>query len=168
MKAFRKDSDWSEIDGEVCRVLEFTPLKAMVVNKKVESADLSIPYARVVFECSKLDGKATGYITHKIDFAMLHAACVELADVPDVHAEVGREPKTGKPETEVWMVWTTKRYKLLVGTVKLFMPKLTVSLYPKGAYDLITHRERLLDLKSDEVLDKTTPFVTWTPDVMTQ
>lgn len=71
---FLKDKDWSPIDGELCRVDSFSPIGAYVEGGEVRTAGGTLPYAAIAFECSKLDGKATGYITHGLDFQHLWSA----------------------------------------------------------------------------------------------
>ena len=70
-----KDSEWSVIDGEVCRVTDFAPLGSFIdASGKVQSADKTTPYACITFENKKLGNNVKGYITHKIDFENLWAA----------------------------------------------------------------------------------------------
>ena len=61
------DSQWSVIDGEMCRVIDFTPISGTFKNGQVSSLDKSNPYASVTLECKKLPPKTTGFITHKDD-----------------------------------------------------------------------------------------------------
>lgn len=170
-----KDSDWSAIDGEICRVLEFTPLTAIVKDGRVKASSLTTPYASVVIECSKIQGKATGYITHKIDFAILWAAFNERTQVRSARAEV-RYDTHGVPafvpkynaanNEEVWLVWTRKRYRLKFGLINKPLPRLIVSVHPKGAYELVTNPNTRPELKGEAWAHAILPLITWTPIVM--
>jgi len=170
-----KDRDWSAIDGEICRVLEFTPLNAKVKDGRVKASSLTTPYASVVIECPKIQGKATGYITHKIDFAMLWAAFNERTQVEGARVEV-KYDSHGVPafvakhgvatNEEAWLVWTKKRYILKFGLINKPLPRLIVSVCPKGAYELVTNPNVRPELKGEARFLAECPLVTWKPIVM--
>jgi len=180
---FLKDDDWSAIDGEICRVLEFTPMSAAVRNGQVEASDHSTPYASVVFECRKIRGKATGFITHKVDFAMLWAAFNERTQVKGARVEVQYDANGGgpafvensklakhgvAPNEEVWLVWTKKRYKSWAGMMDKFLPRLLVMVCPKGAYELANYPEVMPELGGEARFLAERPLVTWTPEAMVE
>ncbi len=62
-----KDSEWSLINGEPCKVINFTPLSS-VENGKVVALNKTEPYASVTLECKKLPQQTKGFICHKLDF----------------------------------------------------------------------------------------------------
>lgn len=173
---FLKDKDWRSIENEVCRVLAFTPLSGTIKNGHVEAFDKTTPYASVEFECPKINGKATGFITQKTDFAMLWAAFKEPGfSVPGVYLEIADTEKLDvklffaegkKKMPEVWMVWTEKRYKRGVGLFKGALPKLVVMLCPKGAYELATDNSSQPELTGEARALAMIPMATWTPEVM--
>jgi len=170
-----KDRDWSVIDGEICRVLEFTPIGAVVEDGQVKGAIKSLPYASVVIECPKIQGKATGYISHKIDFAMLWAAFNERTQVKGAEAEIAHE-QNGTPvfvaehgvasNEEVWLIWTQKNYISKIGLVNKFLPRLIVMISPKGAYELLIDRNARPELTGMARFLAERPLVTWTPIAM--
>lgn len=170
-----KDKDWSVIDGEICRVLEFTTLAAVVEKGQVKAASKSLPYASVVIECPKIQGKATGYVSHKIDFAMLWAAFNERTDVKGAQVEIAHE-QNGTPvfvakhgvadNEEVWLVWTQKNYISKIGLVNKFFPRLIVMVSPKGAYELLTDRNASPELRGEARFLAERPLATWTPIAM--
>ena len=53
IKTMRKDKEWSAIDGEPCRVIDFIPMATMQ-NGQVVAPNKTEPYASVVLECRKL------------------------------------------------------------------------------------------------------------------
>ena len=65
---FLKDSEWTQIDSEVCRILDFVPTRSIVKDGKVVAPNMTTPYASIIFECIKFPNGAMGYITNKIDF----------------------------------------------------------------------------------------------------
>ena len=65
-----KESQWSVIDGEPCRVIDFVPM-ASIKEGKISSIDKTMPYASVVLECKKLPTETRGFIMHKVDFMHL-------------------------------------------------------------------------------------------------
>lgn len=151
--ALIKDREWSVIDGEACRVIDFSPLGSLIdINGKLLSTDKTMPYACITLECEKL-GHIRGYITHKMDFAHLWAAFKE---------------RTVKEDEEVIIFWTKKHYKGK-GYARLFpkfMPKLWVMICPKGAYDLITKQNFKPEITGEARAKATLPIVEWKPEVM--
>lgn len=174
--AFIKTSDWRSIEGQLCRVKDFSPLSGSIENGTIMSIDKTTPYASVVFECEKINGKITGYITHKLDFAMLWAAFkepaahfdgvnLELADTDELDPSnyfQGNEKKM----PEVLMTWTEKKYKPGVGLFKGGLPKLIVMLCPSGAYELLTDNAQRLELTGTTWAKLVSPIATWKPSVM--
>jgi len=168
------DSDWSLLDGEICRVLEFTPLNAEVKNGHVKSFNPKMPYASVVIESPKIQGKAKGFITHKVDFAMLWAAFNERTEVKGARSEVLFD-SNGNPflarygvasDEEVWLGWTKSNYILGGGLMKKFLPRLRVRVCPKGAYELMTNRNTRPELTGEARAKAMIPLITWTPKAM--
>jgi hypothetical protein len=90
-----KDSEWSKIDGQPCKVLHFTPF-ATIDNGKIKDTGFNMPYCALTIECRQLPNKATGYITHKIDFVNLWKVFKERG----VHEQ-----------EEVIIFWTKENYK---------------------------------------------------------
>jgi len=145
-----KDSDWSQIDGEVCRITLFTPLGSVVdKDGKVRAMDMTTPYAAITIECQTLGNNITGYITHKIDFRHLWAAF--------------EERKVAENE-EVIIIWTTKNYKRF--TPSFGMPRLVVWVCPKGAFELMTDNTYKPELGGEARFRAKAPIVEWKPEVM--
>ena len=164
---FLKDKDWAVIDGEICRVTAFTPLSGSIKNGHVEAFDKTTPYASVEFESPKLNGKATGFITQKTDFAMLWAAFNEpTLQISGVNLEVAGNIDSETREPERWLVWTGKRYRRGVGLMKGVLPKLIVMLCPKGAYELMTDNSSSPELTGQARAHGMIPIATWIPEVM--
>lgn len=146
-----KDSQWSVIDGEFCRVLDFIPL-GLIRNGKVLNSDKSTPYASVTFECVKLPTRTTGFISHSVDFMNLWRAFKE---------------RTIQQNEEVIISWTRKHYKYkFLQYVSLFMPKLWVMICPRGAYELHTNPGYKPELKGEARWLASAPIVEWKPPLM--
>jgi hypothetical protein len=146
-----KDSEWSIIDGEVCRVVHFTPF-ASISKGKIHDTGLTTPYCSLTIECKKLPSQANGYITHKIDFSNLWKAFKERG-VND--------------EEEVLIIWTIKHYKSNI--VKLFlagMPKLWVMICHKYAFEALTDPKSRPDLSGMAYAAAVSSIVEYKPDVM--
>jgi hypothetical protein len=139
-RILRTDKDWSAVEDEVCRVTDFVPM-SMVVDGQVKALKAGTPYASVTLQSPMLPKLATGFISHKLDFAMLWAAFNERTHIPGVRAEVEYDPHPGGPDQcensklarhgvapneEVWLVWTKKRYRTGFGLLSGILPKLIV------------------------------------------
>jgi hypothetical protein len=147
-----KDSEWSHIDGEICRVSDFATLASFVdADGKIHTSK-TMPYGSITLECKRLGTNVTGYICHKMDFQHLWAAF--------------RERKIGKDE-EVIIVRTRKQYKWKVTRlIAVFMPKLQVMVCPKGAYELMTDPKGNPELSGTAWFAAIRPIVWWKPPVM--
>jgi hypothetical protein len=148
-----KDGEWSQIDGELCRVTDFGTLGSFVdTDGNVHAGLRAMPYASVTLQCEKLGKNVTGYVTHKMDFQHLWAAF--------------RERNIGKDE-EVIIVWTRKQYKWkLTRLFASFMPKLQVMVCPKGAYELMTDPNHNPKLSGQARWTAMRPIIRWKPEVM--
>jgi hypothetical protein len=147
-----KDKEWSVIDGEACRVIDFNPLGATVnADGEVQSIDKTTPYASITLECEKLGKNIRGYITHKIDFKHLWTAFRE---------------RMVKEDEEVIIIWTRKHYKAGVKYVSAFMPKLWVMVCAKRAFDLMTNDDYKPELTGLERWEAQKPITDWKPEVM--
>ena len=154
-----KDSEWSSIDGELCRVSYFGPLGSFVeVNDKIHAMNKTMPYARVTIECKKFGKNVTGYITHKEDFKHLWMAF--------------KRRKVNDNE-EVLVVWTREHYKArtwvgkrLFSLFSIFLPKLWVMICPKEAYDLWIDSSYKPELWGEARWNAMKPITQWKPEVM--
>jgi len=148
-----KDSEWSQIDGELCRVTQFGTLGSFIgVNGKVHAGVRAMPYASLTLECEKLGMNVTGYVTHKMDFQHLWAAFKE---------------RKVKEDEEVIIIWTKKHYRWkLTRFLTPFMPKLWIMVCPKGAYELMVDSNYKPELSGLARWSETRPIVQWKPEVM--
>jgi hypothetical protein len=147
-----KDKEWSVIDGEPCRVIDFSPLGSLIdVDGKIRSFDKTTPYASITIECKKLGKNIRGYITHKIDFKHLWAAFRE---------------RMVKEDEEVIICWTKKHYKVGVKYFSAVMPKLWVMVCPKGAFELIINDNYKPELTGLARWNAMAPIIDWKPEVM--
>jgi len=147
----RKDSDWSVIDGELCRVIDFTPM-ALVQNGKVVAPDTTTPYASVTLECKKIPNKIKGFVTHKLDFTNLWKAFKERG-ISD--------------NEEVIIFWTTKEYKYkFLRAFSALLPKMWVMICPKGAFEIETDPTWKPELTGEARFKAEAPIVDWKPEVM--
>lgn len=167
-----KDSDWAQIDGQMCLVTEFVPM-ARIADGQVIAINAQLPYASVTLEIE--DGRSVkGFITHKTDFAMLWSAFNERTRVDGTRVEVA--PGVESPDDlqldqlgedeEVSLVWTRKHYRMGVKLFRAFMPKLIVMVSRKGSMALIKDSELRPDLEGEARYLATRPLLTWTPEVM--
>lgn len=146
-----KDEEWSLIDGEICRVIDFVPM-GTVKDGKVIAMDMTIPYASIDIECKKIPEKITGFITHKLDFTNLWNAFRE---------------RGVKENEEVLVVWSLKHYKNKITKVlSRVMPKLWVMIYPKNAFKRITDNNYQPELQGEARYLAEKPIVEWKPEVM--
>lgn len=151
-KYMRKDSEWSVIDGEPCRVIDFVPLGSLVKDGKVIAADMTTPYASVTIECKKISQEITGFITHKMDFAHLWAAFKER-DISD--------------NEEVIIIWTTKHYKYkFLKFLPPVYPKMWVMICPKGALEIMVDSNWKPELTGETRWNAMKPIVEWKLEIM--
>jgi len=146
----RKDNEWSIIDSESCRVIEFTPL-ASVENGKVIISNKTELYAYIIFECKKLSQPTKGFICHKMDFQHLWAAFKERGVQQD---------------EEVIIFWSKKHLKSFAKIFSAFMPRLWVMICPKGAFELMTDPTSRPELQGEARFLAERPIVDWKPEVM--
>lgn len=149
-RAMHKDRDWQMLEGDACRVVDFTPM-AVIEDGKVRAPSLTLSYASVTFECKKLPQVVDGFICHKVDFANLSAAIKE---------------RSLREDTEVLMFWNKKHLR---GYAKLFsnlMPRFCFMLCPKGAFELLTDSAQRPELKGEARFLAMRPIMQWTPEVM--
>lgn len=146
----RKDNDWSIIDSEPCRVIEFTPL-ASVENGKVVVSNKTEPYASVILECKKLPQQTKGFICHKMDFQHLWVAFKE---------------RGVRQDEEVIIFWSKKHLKSFAKFFSTFMPRLWVMICQKGAFELITNPNSQPELQGEARFLAEKPIAEWKPEVM--
>ncbi len=145
-----KDSQWSVIDGEFCRVIDFIPM-ASIKEGKILAIDKTAPYASVVLECKKLPTKTKGSITHKVDFMNLWSAFKE---------------RGVKQDEEVLIFWTKKHFKRVYKIFSAFLPRLWVMVCPRGAFELQTNPGYRPELKGEARWNAAKPIIDWKPGVM--
>jgi len=145
-----KDSDWSVLDGDACRVIGFTPM-AEIRNGKVHAISKSMPYAAVTFECTRIPDVVEGFICHKLDFKHLWAAL--------------RERPLGENE-EALFFWNKSHLKSYAKLFSRIMPRLCVMVCPKGAFELMTDKMHRPELGGEARWEATRPIVQWKPEVM--
>lgn len=150
MDSMKKDSEWSVIDGEPCKVIEFTPL-ASVKSGKVVVSNKTEPYAFVIFECKKLPQQTKGFICHKMDFQHLWA---------------GFNERGIKENEEVIIFYSKKHLKSYAKLFSAIMPRLWVMICPKGAYELMTNPQSRPDLQGEARFLAERPIAEWKPEVM--
>ena len=147
----RKDSEWSVIDGEPCRVIDFAPL-ASVENGRVVAPNITDPYASVTLECKKMPSATKGFVTHKMDFANLWAAFKERG-ISD--------------NEEVIIIWTTKHYKYKFPKfLSPAYPKIWVMICPKGALEIMVDSNWKPELTGEARWNAMKLIVEWKPEVM--
>jgi len=154
-----KDSEWSAIDGEPCRVTSFSTLGSLIdVDDKVHAMDRTTPYGYVTLECKKLGKNVTGYITHKEDFK---------------HIWMAFKRRKVADNEEVIITWTREHYKArtwvgkrLFSPFSICMPKLWVMVCLKGAYDLIVDSNYRPELWGEARWNAMKPITQWKPEVM--
>ncbi len=146
----RKDSEWSVIDGEPCKVINFIPL-ASIENGKVITPNKTEPYASVILECKKLPQQTKGFICHKMDFQHLWTAFKE---------------RGVRQDEEVIIFWSKKHLKDFAKIFSVFMPKLWVMICQKGAFELMTDPESRPELQGEARFLAERPITEWKPEVM--
>lgn len=149
--AFLTDKDWDVVDGDVGRVIDFTPVSAFI-NGKMIAVGKSLPYAFITVEFIKLPKIVKGFITHKTDFTHLWKAFKE---------------RTVKEDEEVNIFWTRKHYKIKCPALLMgVLPKLYVMICPKGAFKLMTDKGYKRELKGEARFLAQRPIIEWKPDIM--
>jgi len=146
-----KNYDWNVIDGEACRVLEFQPMGSAIKEGKVQAMDKSTPYASITLECKKYPNKITAYITHKMDFQHLWEAFKE---------------RGVKDNEEAIVSYSKKFFKSYAKIFSSFMPKLWITICPKGAFELMTDPENRPELQGEARFLAERPIAEWKPEVM--
>lgn len=147
----RKDIEWSVIDGEPCRVIDFTPL-ASVKNGKVIAPNLTDPYASITLECKKMPNTIKGYVTHKMDFTHLWTAFRERG-ISD--------------NEEVIIIWTTKHYKYkFLKLLSPAYPKMWVMICLKGALEIMVDSNWKPELTGEARRNAMKPIAEWKPEIM--
>lgn len=145
-----KDSDWSIIDSEPCRVINFTPMGS-VKDGKVIAIDKSTPYASITFECKKLPDRIKGFICHKMDFEHLWAAF---------------KKRGVKNNEEVIIFYSKKHFRSYAKIFSAFMPRLWVMICHKGAFELMTDPNHKPEIKGEARYKMEKPIIDWKPEVM--
>lgn len=146
----RKDNEWSVIDSEPCKVIDFTPA-ALIQNEKVLAPNKTEPYASVILECKKVPDTIKGFICHKMDFQHLWAAFKERGIQQD---------------EEVIIFWSKKHLKNYAKLFSVFMPKLWVMVCKKGAFELMTDSNSQPELQGEDRYLAEKPIIEWKPEVM--
>jgi hypothetical protein len=162
-QTYMSDSEWASIEGKLCLATAFVPMSGSIVNGAVVTRDQRTPYAGVQLSVADYDGDITGFITNKLDFAMLWAAFNDNALALD---GVYREPPLpgcsdlSQLPHEIWLVWTRKRYVFPANLLpKVALPKLIVMVAHEGAFE---QYGKTPQYAADE------PIVAWIPDVRIQ
>lgn len=147
-----KDKEWSLIDGEICRVVDFIPMGGVVKNGKVVVTDRIMPYASIHLECKKTPQKIIGFITHRIDFINLWNAFKE---------------RGVKENEEVLIIWSAKHYKnKIIKALSRIMPKLWVMICPRNAFERLTDNNFEPELRGEARAEAILPIADWKPEVM--
>lgn len=153
----KKDSEWSVIDDEPCRVLEFIPT-ATIQNGKILAPNKKEPYAQVILECKKLPKMTKGLIFHRTDFRHLWGAFKERGVQWD---------------EEVIILYGKEHLKGYAKFFSAFMPRFWVMICKRGAYELMAEEvERKKDtswkpeLSGEARWNAIKPIAEWKPKVM--
>ena len=167
-RSFLTDRDWSAIDGELCLVTEFVPI-ATFENGQVRAINTTTPYAAVKLRRSS-GRECHGFIAHKVDFLMLWAAFKARMQIDGVHLahREGTEVALDglQDNEEVWLTWTAKNYRPSAWLMKRVLPRLVVTVAPKGGFELLANPDSRPDLKGEARFINAMPSLTWTPEVM--
>lgn len=159
-RTYLRDSEWASIEGKLCLATAFVPMSGSIVNGAVVALDQTTPYAGVRLKIADYDGDITGYITNKLDFAMLWAAFNDNALASDgVHREpsLPRYSDLSKLPHEVWLVWTRKRYAGLAKWLpKTLFTRLIVMIAHEGKF------EEFADAPQYAAFE---PIVAWIPEL---
>ena len=159
-RTYLRDSEWASIEGKLCLATAFVPMSGSIVNGAIVALDQTTPYASVRLKIADYDGDIIGYITNKLDFAMLWAAFNDNALALD---GVHREPSPpgcsnlSKLPHEVWLVWTRKRY---AGLAK-WLPK---SLFTRLIV-MVAHEGKFEEFAEAPQYAAFEPIVAWIPEL---
>ena len=146
----RNDNEWSAIESEPCRVIEFIPA-ASIRDGKVLAPNKTDPYASVILECKKIPGIIKGYICHKMDFQHLWAAF---------------EERGVRENEEVIIFYSKKNLKSYAKLFSAFMPRFWVMICQKGAFKLMTEPNSRPELQGEARFLAERPIIDWKPAVM--
>lgn len=162
-RTYLRDSEWASIEGKLCLATAFVPMSGSIVNGAVVAHDLTTPYASVRLKLADYDGDIIGYITNKLDFAMLWAAFNDNALALDgVHREPSLPIFSNLSELphEIWLVWTRKRYSGPANFLpKAALPKLIVMVAHEDTFDEFAQMPQYAALE---------PIVAWIPEIKLQ
>ncbi|MBS0478002.1 MAG: hypothetical protein JSR79_01725 [Proteobacteria bacterium] len=149
MKTLGNDRDWASVDGDICRVVKFSPL-ATISADRIEGQGWNKPYAFVTIESRRFASGAIGVIAHKLDFRHLWMAFYDygLTDAEEVNIAWTKSTLRGP-------------WKFLSG----FAPGLAVMICKAGAYELITDRNCRPDLTGRARWEAEKPIIDLTPEV---
>jgi len=115
-----KDIQWETIKGHFCRVNEWLPC-ATIEDGKLRAMKSTMPYAFLTIESPVLPELATMPIVHKEDFSNLWS----------VHEDRGIQS-----DEEVLVVYVKPRPRYMRAFAST-LPRLCISVYPKGALEII-------------------------------
>lgn len=146
----RKDNEWSVIDGEPCKVTEFSPT-ASIQNGKVLASNKTEPYASVILECKKIPNTIKGFICHKMDFE---------------HLWMAFKQRGVRQNEEVIIFYSKKHLKSYAKIFSAFMPRLWIMICVKGTFELITDQNSRPDLQGEARYLAEKPIIEWKPAVM--
>lgn len=143
-KSLLRDSDWRVLEGEIFRVIEFSPLARVEDGKVIDFSKVD-PYASIKIKVPKVSQPITGFITHKIDFLHLW--------------EVFKR-RGVKNNEEVIASWVSRKPKFL----SFFFPKLWIMLCAKDAFNLMTDNSFKTELTGEARWYAEKPIMEWRPD----
>ena len=162
-RTYLRDSEWASIEGKLCLATAFVPMSGSIVNGAVVAHDQTTPYASVRLKIADYEGDIIGYITNKLDFAMLWAAFNDNALVLDgVHREPSLPSRINlsKLPHEIWLVWTQKRYWGPANLLpKAALPKLIVMVAHEGTFEEFAETPQYAAHE---------PIVAWIPEIKLQ
>lgn len=141
-----RDEDWRPLDGELCRVIAFTPLADSVEDTE---ATRRLPYASIQIESRVLAEPTTGFITHSLDFQHLWQAFNVRGD-----------------DEEVIVIWNKSSLGRVAHVLSRAMPGLMVWVCPKDAYELMNDPGFRPELKGLERHHASNPRARWEPEVL--
>jgi hypothetical protein len=159
-RTYLRDSEWASIEGKLCLATAFVPMSGSIVNGTIVTLDQTTPSASVRLKLADYDGDIIGYITNKLDFAMLWAAFNDNALALD---GVHREPSLpgcsnlSKLPHEIWLVWTRKRYSWPAN----WLPKATLS----KLIVMVAHEGKFEEFADAQQYAAFEPIVAWIPEL---